>query len=402
MTIKELIEKRATAYNSMKDLIGRAKTENREMSQDEQNSWDKWNKDFDSYSKQITIEEQMRSKEQALSNAPTFTAEQRKVDANPEESYTAAFNNWMRRGNEYITPEQRNLLQTRGTATQVTSTANLGGYLVPKQFSNELERTMKDYASMLQVCRIVNTANGGTLEWPTVDDTSATGEWVTQGNAVTVADMTFGQKTFSDYTVATLAKVSFQLLNDEAVNLTGEVALMFAERLGRTLNLAFTTGDGSGKPTGFVTDATTGETGTANVVTRANLLDLIHSVDPAYRRSPQAAFMMNDATLAAIKKLSIGSGDDRPLWVPSMRDGAPDTIEGFRYVINPDMANLGTATKPIAFGDWSKYIIRTVGTQTLLRLNERYADSLTTGFLLYGRFDGKLLNTSAIKVFLNS
>ena len=131
-------------------------------------------------------------------------------------------------------------------------------------------------------------------------------------------------------------------------------------------------------------------------------MDLIHSVDPAYRRSPQAAFMMNDATLAAIKKLSIGSGDDRPLWVPSMRDGAPDTIEGFRYAINPDMANLGTATKPIAFGDWSKYIIRTVGTQTLLRLNERYADSLTTGFLLYGRFDGKLLNTSAIKVFLNS
>ena len=99
MTIKELIEKRATAYNAMKDLIGRAKTENREMSQDEQNSWDKWNNEFDSYSKQITIEEQMRSKEQALSNAPTFQAEQRKVEANPEESYTTAFNNWMRRGN---------------------------------------------------------------------------------------------------------------------------------------------------------------------------------------------------------------------------------------------------------------------------------------------------------------
>lgn len=401
MTIKELIEKRAAAYNNMKDLIGRAKNENREMSQDEQNQWDKYNADFDSFTNQIQIEEEMRSKEASMGN-PAFSLEQKKANVNPDEQYREAFSTYMKRGNEGLTNEQRQLLQTRGTATQIASTTTLGGYLVPKQFSNELEVTMKDYSAMLQVSRLVNTANGGTLEWPTVDDTAQGGEWVSEGNAVTVADMTFGQKTFSDYTVATLAKVSFQLLNDEAVNLTGELATMFAERLGRTLNAAFTTGDGSGKPTGFVTDASTGVTGTASVITRANLLDLIHSIDPAYRRSPNAAFMMNDATLAAIKKLSIASGDDRPLWVPSMRDGAPDTIEGFRYAINPDMANLGTATKPVAFGDWSKYIIRSVGTQTLLRLNERYADSLSSGFLLYGRFDGKLLNTAAIKVFLNS
>jgi len=112
MTIKELIEKRAAAYNSMKDLIGRAKAENREMSQDEQNSWDKWNADFDNFSKQITIEEEMRSKEAALSNSPRFDVEKR-AQENPEEQYTTAFNNWMRRGNDFITADQRNLLQTR-------------------------------------------------------------------------------------------------------------------------------------------------------------------------------------------------------------------------------------------------------------------------------------------------
>lgn len=402
MTIKELFEKRAAAYNSMKDLIARAKAENRAMAQDEQNQWDKWNAEFDSYTAQIEAEEQMRSKETLLSKGNPFGAEQKKVEVNPDEQYRDAFFAYMKRGADYMTSEQKDILHKRGTATQVTSTTTLGGYLVPKQFSNELEKTMKDYSSMLQVSRLVNTASGGTLEWPTIDDTASLGEWVSQGNAVTVADMTFGQKTFSDYTVATLAKVSFQLLNDEAINLTSELSLLFAERLGRTLNAAFTNGDGSGKPTGFLQDATTGETGTASVISRANLVDLIHSVDPAYRRSPNAAFMMNDATLAAIKKLSIASGDDRPLWVPSMREGAPDTIEGYAYAINPDMPNLGTATKPVAFGDWSKYVIRTVGTQTLLRLNERYADSLSSGFLLYGRYDGKLLNTSAIKVFLNS
>jgi len=176
------------------------------------------------------------------------------------------------------------------------------------------------------------------------------------------------------------------------------LAEMMGERQARALNAAFTTGDGSGKPTGFVTDASTGENAAATALTRDNLLDLMHSVDPLYQRSANAAYMFNDSTLAYIKKLSIGSADDRPLWVPSMREGAPDTIEGKPYVINQDMADIGTTNKSVAFGDWSKYIIRRVAQGGMKRLNERYADSLTIGFILWGRYDGKLINTSAIKV----
>jgi HK97 family phage major capsid protein len=170
----------------------------------------------------------------------------------------------------------------------------------------------------------------------------------------------------------------------------------FARRLGTIMNLHFTTGTGSGQPNGAVTAATAFTTGVAvSALTRDNIVDLIHSVNPAYRAN--GTLMFNDTTLAALKKLSFGSSDDRPLWQVSVREGEPDRLEGFRYIINQDMASVGVSTKSVLFGDFSQYFIRLAGPATTLRLNERYAEYLHTGFLAYQRADGELLSANAIK-----
>ena len=93
-----------------------------------------------------------------------------------------------------------------------------------------------------------------------------------------------------------------------------------------------------------------------------------------------------------------GTTDTVPLWMPSFREGEPDRILGFRYVVNQDFPNLVASAKSMAFGDWSKYVVRMVQDFSLIRLNERYADELAVGFVAYARVDGKLLNRSAIKV----
>jgi HK97 family phage major capsid protein len=119
------------------------------------------------------------------------------------------------------------------------------------------------------------------------------------------------------------------LLQDNAYNIEQEVRNAFAPRFGRILNQECTTGDGSGDPNGIVTASTLGKTtASATAFTYLEILDLKHSIDPAYRNSPQFGFMFNDAVLLAIKKLV--DSQNRPLWMPSYVAGQPDLIDGTR------------------------------------------------------------------------
>ena len=109
--------------------------------------------------------------------------------------------------------------------------------------------------------------------------------------------------------------------------------------------------------------------------TFAEISDLIHSVDPAYRASNTCGFMFNDVVLNAIKNWP----SDRPTPAASgspWREGEPDRIEGYRYWINQGMdSTIDTASKIMLFGDFQYYVIRLVQELVTLRLNERYADN---------------------------
>jgi len=395
MQTKALIEKKAAIYADMTDLKQRLKSENRGFTADELERFNKADADF------TKVDNEIRAIER-LEKVTNIEPQAKAIEPKAEASYRDTFVKYLRYGKKNLSSTDLGILE-RGTTTITTTTAgtNYGGYAVAKEFSGELNKQMAYYGGMLAACRIVNTSTGGTLDWPTLNDTSAKAVIVSEAGSSTVQDFTLGQKQFSAYTYRDLIKISAEWAQDEAVNLEGEIGILLAERFARALNEHFTTGDGSSKPTGFVTDASTGKTGAASAITHTDLIDLEHSIDPAYRNNSSVAFMFNDSTLSAIKKLSIGSSDDRPLWMPSLVAGQPDTILGYRYVINQDMASIATTNKPIAFGDWSKYIIRRVQTMNLRRLDERFADDLSTGYLAWARYDGKLLDTAAVKVFAN-
>lgn len=317
--------------------------------------------------------------------------------------YEGAFRTWFTRGAEALTPEERSLLaEKRGTSDQVTGTAGLGGYTVPTGFLPELERAMKDYSGIMQAARMLRTASGNVLYIPTEDDTSTVANKIGEGSSITIQDVTFAQKQLDAYKYATQTRLSWELMQDSAFNLDAEMRSVFGTRFGRAMNNTCTVGDGTGDPNGVVTASTLGkETASATAITFSELIDLLHSVDPAYRMSQSAGFMMHDAVLAALKKIQLGTGDASPLWMPSVRQGEPDTILGKRYWINQDMASSLTAgAKAVLFGDFSKYVIRMVQDVTVIRLNERYADNGLVGFVAWARWDGECVNTAAIKHLL--
>jgi HK97 family phage major capsid protein len=194
-----------------------------------------------------------------------------------------------------------------------------------------------------------------------------------------------------------MIKVSEELLQDAAYDIQGEIAAAFAPRFGRIMNQECTLGDGTGDPNGIVTATSAGKTtASATAITLLEVLDLKHSIDPAYRNSPTFGFMFNDAVLLYLKKLVDTTG--RQLWTPSFRDGQPDTIDSTRYWINQGMdSTINTASKIMLCGDFSKYIIRIARDMSVTRLNELYAENGLVGFRGVMRFDGELINAGAVK-----
>lgn len=404
MTVTELKQKRAAIIEQMREAAKRGQEARAkgESATDYDATFDRAEADERALSQEIRLAEiaEAEAREAAGKALEQRERTEGKQDQDAEKMYREAFKTWFTRGEQALDAEQRAIIsEKRGTSTQVAGTANLGGYTVPTGFLPELVRAMKAYTGIGQVARFLNTDAGNVLYIPTEDDTSTEANLITEGTAITVQDITFGQKQLDAYAYKTQAKVSYELLQDSAFDLEAEIRNVFAPRFGRAMNSSCTTGTGSAQPNGVVTASSLGKTtASATAFTAAEIMDLYHNVDPAYRMSRTCGFMMHDQVLAAIKKLQLGSNDASPLWLPSIREGEPDTILGKPYWINQGMESaITTGKKIMLFGDFNYYIIRMVQNMLIIRLNERYADNGLVGFVGYMRWDGECTNTAAIK-----
>lgn len=337
-------------------------------------------------------------KEQVGKHLEDLDKRDQKPGGSRESEYRDAFQAWFRQKD--LSPEQRAALaEMRGTSTQVVGTTTLGGYLVPTGYLAQLEVALKSYSGIFAAADIFRTEAGNPLLIPTEDDTATSAVAIAEAASFTVQDLTYGQIQMDAYKYGSVLKVSYELLQDAAFNIDAEMTRAFGPRFGRAINTTCTTGSGSSTINGVVTASTLGKTAaSATAITFAEIMDLLHSVDPAYRDMPNTGFMMNDAILLAIKKLQLGSGDATPLWLPSVREGEPDTILGKRYWINQAMDSALTAAKKVMlFGDFSKYRIRMVQDLTVVRLNELYSANGLVGYQGWMRWDGDCVNTAAIK-----
>jgi HK97 family phage major capsid protein len=323
--------------------------------------------------------------------------------------YKEVFYKQLRNGASSLDTEERSILMAGRVdlspeeRAQTSTTGSSGGYTVPVTLMNEIDKAMALWGPMwdASIVRELTTTSGNRLEFPTVDDTAKTGRIKAQNDAVDDDgndDVVFGQKLLDSYVYDTgMVRVPMELLQDSIFNIEALMADLFGERLGRLANSVLTTGTGSSQPNGIVTASAAGKTAaSATAITADEILDLFHSVDPAYRASPKSRWMFNDTTLLAIRKLK--DGDGNYLWqMGDVRTAEPDTIWGKPYSINQAMATAATGTKPIIFGDMSRYIVRKVGGFQVLTLRERYAEYFQIGMVGFKRFDGELLNTAAVK-----
>lgn len=337
-----------------------------------------------------------------VSKRPTF--EQRSVPAIDDGEvvdYRHAFYEYVANGGvDGLDNEVRKVL--RGGETRAQSTTNAaGGFTVPTELATFIEKSMIASGPMYgdNLFTVLNTTAGNTFNIPTVDDTAVTAEPHTEATQPTDdggKDATFAQKTLNAFAFnSEWVRWSAELNMDSVLNMESLLGELIGERLGRIANSKLTTGSGSSDVEGIVTNSAAGVTAAATgAITADEIIDLIHSVDPAYRASANSAIMMNDSTLAAVRKLKDGNGNY--LWqMGNYQAGVPQSILGYNVVVNQDMDSLAAAKKVMLFGDMSKFYVRKVGAPSLYVARERFAPDF--GILGYIRFDGVLTNTAAIK-----
>jgi HK97 family phage major capsid protein len=352
--------------------------------------------------------ERVEASEAHLSERAAVTAAARGISADQardeQVNEDAVFNRFLRVGMNALTAEERAIAVPAIQAAQSVGTNTAGGYTVPAGFYNQLEDALKAYGGMTEAGFIVDTETGNPLPIPTDNDTSNSGAILSENTQVSAQDVTFGNVNLGAYTYTSkLVLVSNQLLQDSAFDLNGFLSDKLGTRIARAINTHFTVGTGSSQPSGVVAGAVSGKVGTTGQtgsVIYDDLVDLVHAVDPAYRKG--AKFMLSDTSLKVIKKLK--DGQSRPLWLPGMASSEPDTILGYGYVINQDVASMTANAKSILFGEFKKYFIRRVKGTQVLRLTERYADYNQTGFLAFQRWDGVLVDagTHPVAYYANS
>ena len=290
-----------------------------------------------------------------------------------------------------------------------TTTGSEGGFTVPTEIATMVIDALKAFGGMRSVANIIRSSAGNDWQYPASDGTSEVGEIVGQNAAATSLDITFSQVPLVTYKYSSKKiALPWELVQDSVIDIVAFVVNRLAMRLGRITNTHFTVGTGSSQPFGIVTRAASGKVGTTGQTTTViydDLVDLEHSVDPAYRRN--AAYMMNDASVKVIRKIK--DSQNRPIFVPGyeagavVNGGAPDSLMGRRIVVNQDVAVMAANAKSILFGDFSLYTIRDVMSAEVRRFDDSaFALNGQVGFCGWQRCGGNLLDTAGVKYYANS
>jgi HK97 family phage major capsid protein len=388
--ILALREKRANLWNETKAFLDSHRGEDGMVSAEDNATYEKMEADVVALGKEIERLERQAAIDREMDQPTAAPLVSRPVAPNDKkpgrasDEYRNAF--WGMIRNRNLTPGVMNDLQI-GTDTE-------GGYLVPDEFEHTLVQGLEEENVLRSLCTVIQTSSGD-RKIPIVT-AHGTASWVDEEDPIPTSDETFGQISIGAHKVATMIKVSDELLQDSVFNLESYIAAEFARRIGAAEEEAFITGNGTGKPTGLLhatNGAGTGVTTTGNTPTADEIFDLVHSIKSVYRR--KAVFLLNDSTLKAIRKLKDGQG--QYLWQPGLKEGQPDMLLNYRIATSPFMPEIAAGNKVILFGDFKSYWIADRQGRSFQRLNELYAATGQVGFRATQRVDGRLVLAEAMK-----
>lgn len=384
MTIKDLIEKRAKVWETAKNFVETHEDKNGVLSEEDTATYNKMEKEIEDLSAVIDRQQRAERREAELSKPvnspitgkPFMGGIEKDKTGRASDSYKNAMISAMRTNFRNVS----NVLQEGVDAD--------GGYLVPEEYDRRLIDVLDGENIMRTLATTITTSGQHKIN---IAATKPAAAWIEEGGALSFGDAAFDQIYLDAYKLHVAIKVTEELLYDNAFGLENYIITQFGKALANAEEDAFLNGDGKGKPTGIFAESGGGQI--SRTLTAAiksdDLIDLVHDLNRPYRKN--ASFIMNDSTLALIRKLKDNNG--AYIWQPSYKEGEPDRVLG--YVVHTSSFAPANA---IAFGDYSYYNIGDRGIRSFGELRELFAGNGMVGFLAKERVDGKLILPEAVKI----
>lgn len=385
MTINELREARNKAWQGAKAFVESKRDKDGLLSAEDATAYANMEKKIKDYSAEIERMEQMEAMENELNkpvNSPIVTkpmtadGKTKSKTGRASDEYREGMLKALRTNFKQVS----NILQEGVDAD--------GGYLVPEEYDSRLIDVLTEENIMRSLGHTITTSGEHKIN---IAATKPAAAWIEEGAALTFGDATFSQILLDAHKLHVAIKVTEELLYDNAFGLENYIITEFGKALANAEEDAFLNGDGSGKPTGLFA-ATGGGTvaGTLSAAIKSDdMLDLVYALKRPYRKN--ASFIMNDKTLAQLRKLKDNNG--AYIWQSSYQAGEPDKVLG--YAVH---TSAYAPEDAIAFGDYSYYNIGDRGTRSFKQLNELFAGNGMIGYVAKERVDGKLILPEAVQI----
>lgn len=386
--LKRQIEARQSAWHAAKSLLDAAAAEKRDLSGEEQQSYDRMMADIDTRSQAIEDLQKAEARSRDIEASMIDAPEVREARA------SRTFGDF-----DIVRGLASGEVRTHTFERRDLNTSD-DSSVVPQSFYDVLQEKLVTVGPMLDggIVTLLNTASGEDIKVP-VEATRPLGTAIAEATAITPLDPTFSSITLKSQKVAVLTKVSRELLTDSGIDLVTYLGRTLGTSIGIKVNNLLTVGTGTVQANGIVTAAGSGVTGgtaVSGAFTADNLIDLAHSVDGAYVRQG-AGWMMRRATMGALRKLKDSAG--QYLYVPAAQVGVVDSFMGFPIYENPDVAAIATSAKSVLFGATSSYHVRQVGGIEVARSDDAYFNTDEVGFRVTMRIWGDLGQSDAVKYF---
>lgn len=389
INIKELREKRTKAWDEAKKFAESKKDENGLMSDEDFKTYEEMERTIENYTREI--ERKMREEEmdKNLEKPTTKALTSQPSTFNEEEKPMRARNVYKKSMMKALKSNFRDITNELKVGADES-----GGYLVPEEFESEIVKGLEEENIVRKLATKVQTSG---LHKINIAATKPAALWVEEGGQLTFGDGTFDQISLDAHKLHVGIKVTEELLYDSAFNLEKYITEEFTRALANAEEDAFLNGDGVNKPTGIFDSKKGGELGLttkAQTITADELIDLVYSLDRPYRK--KAAFILNDATVAQIRKLIDGNG--AYIWQPSLKEGEPDKLLGYPTYTSAFAPKAEKGKLAVALGDFSYYKIGDRGNRSFQYLKELFAGNGMVGFLGKERVDGILVLREAVKL----
>lgn len=384
MTILELREKRNKAWEAAKAFLESHRTEKGTLTAEDDATYTQMEQEINDLGKEIARLERQEALEAELNRPVNQPLTSKPGSGRGEEPKTGRASDEYRKA---MLDAFRSNFKRVSNILQEGVDAD-GGYLVPEEYDHRLIDTLSEENIMRRLATIITTSGEHKIN---IAATKPAASWIEEGGALTFGDATFSQILLDAHKLHVAIKVTEELLYDNAFNLEGYILDQFGKALANAEEDAFLNGDGTGKPLGLF--AATGGGTVAGTLTAAiksdDMLDLVYALKRPYRK--KASFIMNDKTLASLRKLKDNNG--AYIWQPSYQAGEPDRVLG--YAVH---TSAYAPEDAIAFGDYKYYNIGDRGTRSFAELRELFAGNGMIGYVAKERVDGKLILPEAVQI----